>query len=317
MGNEGGGSRNGLLQLQWKLKRSGRVGVGVLLSFLCVSWCVVFTQLEGGEFREVRLSRHVFSGPGVVKNNVTFVREFFVPVDERRCNELVRAVKISMMMNSGSRFVFLLQEECNRCIDLLGDIARKCGHVRIDVFVSRGPVLYSHKFELGRLFKGLFVISTADVAIGGLGNLSKACPSINAKKGRSVFVISRRDLVAPNKQFKNCTFYQKMGSCDVYVGSHLVITDAVLKNLYFAPAYWGVDNVIPFVLSKGGNRLYNLCPFVDVVHLHGHRKNPTVDLNRIRINHPDYSVIQIPSVGFQGCDVKLISQQLENKLFHQ
>ncbi len=188
------------------------------------------------------------------------------------------------------------------------------GKVLVHVFVANGPVLYSHKFELAKFFRGLFVISTADVAVGERGKISDACPSINRKIGGSVFVISRRDFLSKNEKFRTCAFYQNVGSCDVHVGNHAVLSDGVLKNMHFAPFYWGVDNVIPHLLSKR-SRLFNLCPIVDVVHLHGGRKDPTRDNSRIRINHPDNSVVRISTATPNVCDRKLLSRLLRNKLF--
>lgn len=226
-------------------------------------------------------------------SSLAFVREFFVAGAEsssgprfNRTEELMRANRITASNNPCGIFAFVVEDE--RHAEPLRRLHEETG-ANVRVYWSPGGTSFDRIFLAARLSSnpgGLFVTSTADVALPPMdGPLQTSCATGLRRRDRPVlFVMSRRDVFLDDTD--NCQIYNQEGLCvfpriktceeyrdkyrswDVFFGRTSLITDAVLERTWYAPSYWGAENVAAKVLAGNAADVYNLCPYVDVVHFH-------------------------------------------------
>lgn len=229
---------------------------------------------------------------------LAFVREFFVARGEanaaattvkfNRTAELMRANRITVSNNPCGVFAYVVEDEdhvwpLRRLHDEIG--------VSMRIYWSPGGTSFDRIFLAARMSSsgsgGLFLVSTADVALPPIqGHLERACERGLQRTDLPVlFVASRRDIFlddADNCQIyngdrsrcmfpriKTCQLYKdKYWSWDLFLGRTSLITDSVLEKTWYSPSYWGAENVATKVLVGNAAHVYNLCPYVDVVHFH-------------------------------------------------
>jgi hypothetical protein len=232
-------------------------------------------------------------------NLMLFAREFYVPNNQTRLEEIKRAIRETHLANLHcSCWVLVVQshEYQEEIIELANAY-----DIPLRIWISWGTmtvksiyesIMYTKEMmaseivdERNILKNSIFVASTADVAISDLEKrLINPCSSaFNGQVNNSfpIFIVSRRE-----PEQRNCRFYERQGSFDVFIGSTEVISKNMLSRLIFSPTYWGTENVIGYVLSKAANvtTVYQVCKFVDVVHYHSYRETQE-DNSRIRILH--------------------------------
>lgn len=248
------------------------------------------------------LFSHATSNPLCVKSPMrewTFTREYFE--DSYRELEVVTAVQETIYQNDCARFIFLVQS--THYVDALKRISLRMD-ASAEVYLVAAPLTIRHLFESATWTNTTkyFVVSTGDVAISSLHHLEKACG--NALAALDLLVVSRRDNDTNAEGLTDClNYWNEHGSFDVYIGNVTLLQEAALRSLVFSPSYCGVENISAFVLARNG--VFNLCPYIDVVHYHAFRKQQSW---RPRINHPGNSIT--PSDVSSVCDVKVL---VENK----
>mmetsp|Transcript_57444 Transcript_57444/g.171368 ORF Transcript_57444/g.171368 Transcript_57444/m.171368 type:complete len:257 (-) Transcript_57444:194-964(-) len=202
----------------------------------------------------------------------------------------MRANRITSSNNPCGTFAYVVEDE--RHADPLRMLHDETG-VDMAVYWSPGGTSFDRIFLAARLSSydpqlGMFVTSTADVALPPLeGRIERAC-AVGLARGRNrpaLFVASRRDVFLNDRddcqiynrdgskcvlpRVKTCEVYRdKYGSWDVFIGRTSLITESVLDRMWFSPSFWGVENVAAKVLAGNAADVYNLCPYLDVVHFH-------------------------------------------------
>jgi hypothetical protein len=237
-----------------------------------------FFSPTGPQLNSFRLSKPVKEK--ILDGSFLFVREYFVGSDERT-REIERAIGETMDANPDSMFAFVVELQAD--IEALGRYLSKRKGENWIIFKSYGMVLMATLFEIARRAKIHFVVSTADVAVANLSNFRRNCEK--GLKEKRLFVVARTEDSIP------CQNMFHKDSFDVYIGDGSLITHEALGNLEFAPRYWGVENVVGFVLTWKKFPVVNLCGVVLVSHMHS-KRNRRADKMRIRINNnsPEGSV---------------------------
>lgn len=229
-----------------------------------------------------------------VMKHWSFVREYFE--DLHRKSDLTQAIRETIHQNECSKFIFLVQR--GTYSDALKTLALELD-ATIEVYLVAPPLTMAHLFESATTTDSTkyFVVSTGDVAISTLDLIEEACK--DAFNSSHLMVVSRRDNATNQDALNDCLQYHRQGSFDVYIGSTDLLHNDIFKSLVFSPSYWGVENLSAFVLAH--HRVFNLCPYVDVVHYHSSRKDQKW---RPRIN----SDSAVPLDGSEVCNFTMLKK---------
>lgn len=225
----------------------------------------------------------------------TFIREYFE--DSQRGFELSGAIRQTILRNKCAKFVFLIQHA--HYLDKLKDLSIETD-ATTEVYWVASPLTMSVLFN-GALWANTaqtFVVSTGDVAIGSLDLVQSACGRALAES--ALMVVSRRDNSSNDQALTDCLSYRNLGSFDIYIGNISLVQEEKLRSIVISPSYWGVENLTAFVLAR--NRVFNLCPHIDVLHSHSSRNNQSW---RPRINHFDNSVESFSDIS-DVCDINIL-----------
>ncbi|KAI8621079.1 hypothetical protein BC830DRAFT_1096136 [Chytriomyces sp. MP71] len=289
------------------------IGLSIILVLLisCIS-DALYPVNSCGSHQDANTINHnliwEWSNPSTAKcdhaiKDMTIVREFFAISDvPSRSEETMNSIVATILNNPCSTFAFVVEQPEFQWA--LHGLTQHGPQKILIYYFGNTPVTYDRFFSIAMLNpnkNAVFAISTGDVVLPSLSVIVQSCKFQDANNNPNVFVVSRRDIPGAEDE-QTCTWYQKMGSWDVFIGKASLLTDQVIHSTVFSPRYWGVENVVASVLTKGmPTQLVNLCPYVDVVHLHASRQHSERRLARVRISDDPNSIAHATGDAGAAC----------------
>lgn len=245
---------------------------------------------SGNNMRLMSKHRPFYQATCAKIDNIFISREFFVATETQRNHEILSALVKTFQANACAHYVFIVLDrdhiavlkECIREYNVTADVY----HVRSGRYITY-DTLFRGLLMSNPTKDGKFVVSTADVALPDMSKVCRACQlafETSTLLEPLLMVMSRKDY---HDESSDCTKYSIQGSFDVLIGNMNIVDEKKANQMLFSVAFWGVENVVAFILAESSARVANLCPHVYAEHYHERRTN---DHNRIRINVPDNAV---------------------------
>ena len=236
------------------------------------------------------------------QRSFVFVREFYVSPLSKRNEEIEHAIHVTHIQNPCAMLVFIIAQRAylNPLKNIIGKL-----QTSVRVFFAPGTMVMGHLFR-GALESSqpdsIFAVSTADVAIASLTHLPLSCPTFFKEKADELMVVSRRD---NHTGGHNCEVYlNNFLSWDVFIAASSLLDESKFDQMMISPSYWGIENLMAWVLLKGKpEKLYNLCPLIDVVHFHSSRNDQKA---RVRVNHGENHLGQAKGNLEASCNVTIL-----------
>lgn len=232
-----------------------------------------------------------------------FIKEFWVALNRHRMHELLAASQDTMSNNPCGLFRFGVTKHEWGTHNFFKQL-HEMNDVTIEVYLTFGPMTMERLFYIASLQvpgapPGIYVVSTADVAVPPVQMLARFCGNaFRPKPWYEVLVISRDDVNSTQ-----CEVYAKRNSYDVFMGNVSMITPPVLQNLVVSPMFWGIESITAHALAGGKyKRVFQLCPYVRATHYHSSRKGQQ---KRIRVNHPSNNIWPFGKLG-AICNMSLL-----------